>query len=181
MQLALAVFILAIVFLVYHFSRRARFYREFFADPHLRAVAAALPELRQVALPGATVSTVTSPQTVEPKPLVSPLGLVVVYTVRGDREADRFIHHVSVSLAGGYTPHGVGAYFLLFALRGLGVDARRARCGMSKSHIFHAEWTLPAAEHAEFAGREVPPLADPRAVWSECVQLRPQLKFEGIR
>jgi hypothetical protein len=87
---------------------------------------------------------------------------------------------VSVSLAGGYTPHGVGAYFVLFALRGLGVDPQQAKYSMPPSHIFHAEWTLSPADEAEFVAGEVPVLSDPRAVWEECVRLRPQLQFEGL-
>ena len=76
---------------------------------------------------------------------------------------------------------GVGAYFVLFALRGLGVDPQQAKYSMPPSHIFHAEWTLSPADEAEFAAGEVPVLSDPCAVWEECVRLRPRLQFEGLR
>ncbi|HNN96031.1 MAG TPA: hypothetical protein PKI03_27340 [Pseudomonadota bacterium] len=173
MSLKLVVLALAFALLVYAVVRRAGFYRRFFSDPHLREVASALPALRRT---GLDQLAATNP--VEPRPVVSSLGLVILYTVRNNGEEGGFVHHLSVSLGGGYTPHAVGAYFLIFALRGLGVDPRQVGLGMSPSHIFHCEWTLSPTEEAEFAGREVPVIADVRAAWQECVQLRAQIRFD---
>lgn len=170
MLLLLAVLALVAIYLGYQMARRARFYRQFFADPHLAAVAAALPALRQAA-----AESIDRPE--PPQPLLSPLGLVVLYTIRSRPEDGRFIHHVSVSLGGGYTPHGVGAHFLLFVLRGLGVDPHKVRCGMPPSHIFHAEWILSSAQHAEQLARAVPGLANPRETFDDCVRLRPEIPF----
>lgn len=208
MLLLLAVLALAAVYLGYRLVSRARFYNQFFGDPHLAEVAAALPALRQAASdnldrpeppkpillpdalaraplgkadggsppPHASHAAINRQTNLSPS-YISPLGLVVLYTIRSRPQDGGFIHHVSVSLGGGYTPHGVGAHFLLFVLRGLGVDPQKVRCGMPPSHIFHAEWNLSAAQHAEHMARAVPVTANPRELFDECVRLRPQIPF----
>lgn len=173
MLLLFAVLALVAVYLGYQAVRRARFYRQLFAEPHLAAVAAALPALRQAA-----IASLDRPE--PPEPLLSPLGIVVLYTIRSRPQDGRFVHHISVSLGGGYTPHAVGASFVLFVLRGLGIDPLKVRCGMPPSHIFHAEWIVAAAQHGELTAHAGPVLQNPRAVFDECVRLRPQIPFARL-
>jgi hypothetical protein len=165
---------LALLWLV---IRRVLFYRALFSDRHLHEVAAALPKLRRAALDGAAN---TEPQLDDPRAVLTSAGLVVLYTIT--RQPDkRSLHHLSVSLGGGFTPHGVGSYFQIFVLRGLGVDPHKVGFLISGTQSFHSEWSYSSSEQAAFAKKDVPPIAAPRELWQECIALRPELDFKRNR
>lgn len=162
---------LAVLWLV---LRRVWFYRAMFSQRHLGEVAAALAKLRHAALEG---STNLDPQVDDPRALLTSAGLVILYTIRKQPGAQA-LHHVSVSLGGGYTPDAVGSYFLIFVLKGLGVDPQQVDYSISTARMFHAEWSLSSSLQKQFAKQQVPPITDTRALWKECVTLRPQLDFK---
>lgn len=163
---------------VFWILQRFRAYAKIFAAPHLKEVADALPGLRRAALEGIDN---TEPTVADARALITSAGLVILYTVRRDAESKQVVHHVSVSLGGGRTPHGVGAYFLIFVVKGLGAAVKSASYLISETQLFHAEWLLAEAEHAAFAAAPAPAIAAPGALWAEAVELRRELHFTTAR
>ena len=153
---------------------RMRALARVFAQRHFQEVAAALPALRRAAVAGIDQ---TEPQADDARALLTSAGLVVLYTIRRDAPPIRFIHHVSVSLGGGRTPHGVGSFFLIFVLKGLGIDPKTVSLGVSKTRIFHSEWTLSDSQQSAFAAGEAPPIPSAQGLWNESVALRSELQF----
>jgi len=95
---------LAIAALVGRIVFRGATYRRIFADGHFTDAAQGVARLKAAALERVIASDedeVRSPA--DPRALVTSAGLALVYTVR--RMEDRFVHHYSVSVAGGYTAH----------------------------------------------------------------------------
>ena len=75
------------------------------------------------------------------------------------RPPPRAVRHYSLSLAGGYTAHAVGAMFVLFVARVLGVPFQTLALSVAPSTVHHAEFHLSAAEQEGFTNRPVPELA----------------------
>jgi hypothetical protein len=134
---------------------RAAVYRRLFADEHFLEVARGLGRVKTSALDkllGAEEDEVTS--RTDPRVLLTSAGLALLYTVR--QAEGGFVHHYSVSVAGGYTAHAVGETFVLFVAKLLGVPFGSLALGVGRSTVHHAEFRLSAAEQSEFAARPVP-------------------------
>jgi hypothetical protein len=142
-----------VAFLLWTISR-SRLYWRLFSDEHFQEVAAGVARLKAAALEKVVVSPadeISSPE--DPRVRISKSGLVVVYTVR--QAAEKFIHHFSVSVGGGYTARAVGGTFLLFVTRLLEVPFEKSALGVGRSTVHHGEFHLDAAEQTAFAGKPV--------------------------
>jgi hypothetical protein len=138
--------------LVWTIVRRGALYRRLFADEHFLEIGGRIAELKRGAL-GLADSAEPPPSPTDPRVLLTQAGLAVVYTVRRDEK--HWVHHASVSLAGGYTAHSLGEAFILFLAGRLGVSLDRLALSVTPSTVHHAEWTLDDAEHAAFAAQPV--------------------------
>jgi hypothetical protein len=128
---------------------RSRAYHRLFADEHFFEVAQAVARLKVAAL-GEVIALgadeAHSPT--DPRALVTNAGLALFYAVR--RGDDRFVHHYSVSVAGGHTSRVVGEMFTLFIARLLGVPFEALALEVGRSAVHHAEFHLSSAEQAKF-------------------------------
>ena len=146
---------LAVAALVGWILLRGGLYRRLFADEHFLEVARGVARLKAAALEKVIASEgdeLRSPD--DPRALVTSAGLALLYTVR--QGGGRFVHHYSVSVAGGYTAHAVGETFVLFVAKLLGVPFDALALGVGRSTVHHAEFQLGGDGQAEFAGRPVP-------------------------
>lgn len=112
--------------------------------------------------------------------VVSSAGLVFVYSV--DEEAGEYVHRLSVSIAGKYTPHALGGTFTVFAAQVLGLDPTKGKVGISPNRVHHAEFLLQRAEQAEFERRTptVPKEEQVSVIHKECGELRDRLDWAKI-
>lgn len=160
---------------------RGGVYRRLFADGHFMEVARAAGRVKTAALGRVITSDDDEPRSpADPRAAVTSAGLALLYTVR--RVEDRFVHHYSVSVAGGYTAHAVGETFVLFVARVLGVPVASLALGVGRSTVHHAEFQFTGAEQSEFAGRpvaEVSP-AEVTAFRDEWVEARKQLQWRQV-
>jgi hypothetical protein len=85
--------------------------------------------------------------------------LAAAYTV--DVDGDDALHHLSLRLLEGPTPHVVGMRFLLMAVERLAGDGATVGLAVSAATVHHAEWRISASETATFEPRL---LLDRRAV-----------------
>ena len=90
----------------------------------------------------------------DPRIFVSSAGLVIIYTVRKQKEL--FVHHCSVSVAGGYTAHAVGAAFLAFATKLVGLPWDKMSYEIGESTVHHGELVVGPEEHDVLEARSVP-------------------------
>lgn len=172
---------LVIVALVAWIVFRWTTYGRIFADAHFTEVAQGVARLKVAALERVVTTDadeVRSPT--DPRVLVTKAGLALVYTVR--RLEDRFVHHYSVSVAGGFTAHAVGETFVLFAAKLLGVPFETLALGVGRSTVHHAEFQLSPSEQTEFAGRPVPEvsLAEIEAFRKEWFEARKRLQWQRL-
>ena len=160
---------------------RGAVYRRLFGDGHFLEVARGVGRVKAAALDKVIASDedeVRSPA--DPRALVTSAGLALLYTVR--RVEDRFVHHYSVSVAGGYTAHAVGETFVLFVAKLLGVPFESLALGVGRSTVHHAEFQLSAGEQSEFTGRPVPEVspAEVTAFRGEWVEARKHLRWQRL-
>jgi hypothetical protein len=161
---------------------RVRLYRRLFADSHLMEYAHGLAALKQAALReiiAGEAGAIQSPD--DARILRTSAGLVLVYTVSTGTPGT-YVHHASVSLAGGVTAHAVGATFILLWARLLGVEYSRLALQVWPSTVHHAEFVLDAEEQSRFAER---PVTAATAEWlqafqTECASARQNLRFEPV-
>jgi hypothetical protein len=134
---------------------RIRKYRRLSADEHYFEMAREVARLKTAALDKViALGADEAPSPSDPRASVTGAGLALFYTVR--RSDDRFIHHYSVGVAGGYTSRLVGEMFTLFVARLLGVPFEALTLEVGRSTVHHAEFNLSAAEQSKFAERAVP-------------------------
>jgi hypothetical protein len=170
-----------LVALVAWIALRGAKYRRIFADRHFVEVAQGVARIRSAALSRVIVSdddVVRSPN--DPRALVTSAGLALLYTIR--RAENQFVHHYSVSLAGGYTAHAVGETFVLFVAKLFGVPFETLALGVGRSTVHHAEFELPQTEQAAFAGRQVLKVspAEIAAFREEWIEARERLRWERL-
>ena len=136
-----------------------RVYTKVFSDDHFHEMAARLPALKRAALARLVFSesdAVCTPE--DPRGMLTSAGLAVLYLI--GREGRWFHHDLSVSLPiRAYTIHAVGYVFSCFLTRLLGIGMKRLHLHISVRRIHHAEFTLSADEHEQFAERPVTPLS----------------------
>ncbi len=126
---------------------RARKYRRLFSDDHFAEIVRRAPALKQAALGHVMATDADAPSSpADPRVMTTSAGLAIVYTVRA-RMTDH-VHHVSVSAAGGYTAHAVGATFTAAIVELVALPADKTRFGVTRSTVHHAEVVLDEAEHA---------------------------------
>ena len=130
---------------------RAGGYSQLFSDAHFDEVARAAATLKAAAFARAQSTEPFRPG--DPRAVLTSVGLAAVYTVRADGE--RFVHHVSVSIAGGHTAHAVGGRFVALLVNVLGWPRERTQWGLAPSTVHHAELVLTAEEHAQLAAAPV--------------------------
>ena len=146
------VVVLAIVALAWWYVPRRARYGRVFGDQHFTEVARGVARIKTAAMERPDVALVHAPT--DPRLLVTSKGLVLLYTLT--RTGDRFEHHYSLSLGGGYTAHAPGATFVLFVAKLLGVPFQTLALSVAPSTAHHAEFHLSAAEQEGFTNRPVP-------------------------
>jgi len=136
---------------------RASRYRRLLADAHFLEVGRGLARIKAAALAKIVHAHGDEPQSADDaRILTTTAGLAVVYTV--SQELTGHLHHCSVSVIGGPTPHAVGATFILFVAQLLGLPIARLRLEIGASTVHHAEVRLDQAEHQRLAAASVPEL-----------------------
>jgi hypothetical protein len=135
-------------------AKRSALYRRLFSDEHFAEVARAAASLKAGALERVLVSDLDGPRSpADPRVFVSSAGLAIVYTVR--QLDGGFVHHCSVSLAGSPTAHALGATFLLFVTRFIGLDWDGMGFEVGRSTVHHGEIMLTPPQHDTFAKQAV--------------------------
>lgn len=161
---------------------RGNVYRRLFADEHFLEAARGVARVKIGAMenPVSEDAEVPSPEE-DPRVLMTSAGLVLFYTVR--RVDERFVHHYSVSVAGGYTAHAVGETFVLLTARALGIAYDRLALGVGASTVHHAEFELSEDENESFRARPVPEMsaADVDAFRKEWLEVRDRLHWQHER
>ncbi len=84
----------------------------------------------------------------EPATHTTSAKLALIYTV--EPGGDEVVHHLSLRLLDGPTPHSVGMRFLMMAVERLTADGATVGLAVSAATVHHAEWTLTGACHAAF-------------------------------
>jgi hypothetical protein len=134
---------------------RASTYRRLFADEHFLEVARAAHRMKLAALANVMLSDDELPKPPDdPRIFVSTEGLVIVYTVR--RQKQQFVHHCSVSIAGGYTAHAVGGSFIAFMTKLVGLPWDKMSYEIGNSTVHHGELVVGPEEHEAIAAQNVP-------------------------
>jgi hypothetical protein len=113
----------------------------------------------------------------DPRVLISSAGLILAYTVR--QVGQRFVHHYSVSVSGGYTARAAGETFVLLTAWLIGVPYERLSLSVGRSTVHHAAFELSHTENEALRAREVPPLspADIAAFRKEWMSVRDRLSW----
>lgn len=172
---------LAVTSLITWIVYRSATYRRIFADAHFVEVAQGIVRLKAAALSRVIVSDedeVRSPTDL--RTLITSAGLVLVYTIR--RMDNMFVHHCSISLAGGYTAHAVGESFTLFVAKLLGVPFEQLALGVGRSTVHHAEFHLSEGAEATFAARSVPEVSPAviKAFRNEWIEVSKRLQWNRL-
>lgn len=160
---------------------RIRKYRRLSADEHYLEIAREVARLKVAALDRViALDEDEAPSPTDPRALITSAGLALFYTAR--RSDDRFAHHYSVSVAGGYTSHLVGEMFTLFIARLLGVPFEALTLEVGRSSVYHAEFHLSAAEQSKFAERAVPKVttAEITSFRREYMEVRKHLRWKRL-
>ena len=89
----------------------------------------------------------------DPRIFVSTEGLAIVYTVRQQKQ--QFVHHCSVSVAGGYTAHAVGGAFVAFMTKLVGLPWDKMSYEIGTSTVHHGELVVGPDEHEAIASQNV--------------------------
>lgn len=138
----------------------ARKYARIFAGTHYAQVADGLGPARDAAATRAETPREPDgpPDDDDPRFIFTDQGLAVGYSVV--RTEPEYVHHLSVSMAGGYTPRAVGETFTLFVAEAMAWPMDRARFFVSEHPVYHGEVRLTEAEHGAWAAGPAPTAAD---------------------
>jgi hypothetical protein len=130
-------------------------YRQIFADEHFVEIAQGVAGMKRAALDDINDPTAADiPDPNDGRLLTSSAGLVIYYDITKDD--DRFVHHYSISVGGGYTAHAVGRTFGIYVAQLLGVPLDTLTLVVTESSIHHIEFTLDPSSQELFAARAVP-------------------------
>ena len=158
---------------------RFRLIARLLAEEHFLEVAKGLQRLKVAALERVIVTeedNILSRD--DPRAFVTSVRLVVLYTLR--KAEKQFVHHYSMSVAGGL-PHAVGEPSVLFVAKLLGVPFEKlALFVVERSMVFHAEFILSEAEQSEFVNRSVSEVsvAEVRTFLREILEAREHLQWQ---
>jgi hypothetical protein len=149
--------------------------RRLFSEPHFAELAGALGPLKEAACRAGAEDAELGPD--DPRIFVSSAGAAILYTV--SREADRFVHHCSVSRAGGPTPHAVGGMVLLFAARVMGLP-EGASFSIGPTGVHHAQLKLEPSAHTAYSAAPVtlPPAHEIRGWMRDALTRRDAISWE---
>ncbi len=156
-------------------------YRRIFANQHFIEVTQSLRKIREAAINDVIDSRDNTPLSPnDPRVVVTSSRLALAYTVV--KIEDGFVHHYSVSVAGGYTSHTVGATFILFVSGLLGVPLDVQMFGVGRSTVHHAEFQLTNEGHTEFANHPIPEISldDVKAFRAEWIVVNKQIQWERL-
>jgi hypothetical protein len=129
-------------------------YQRLFSPEHLLEVARSVGRLKAAAIEKMVTEADPGPEALDdPRILATSAGLVVLYTVR--EQEPEFLHHCSISIGGGHTPHAVGRTFMALIVNLVGLPLDKTRFMRGRSSVHHAEVALSAAEHTALAARPV--------------------------
>lgn len=138
---------------------RTRRYRRLFADEHFFEIAHACPRLKAAALERPIIDEQDMPRTPDdPRALVTRAGLAIVYTVRP--QESELVHHCSVSVPGGYTAHAVGATFVVFLAKLIGLPIEKSSFVIGSSTVHHLDASLSPEDHARVVAHAVPEVSE---------------------
>lgn len=157
-------------------ASRAGIYRRLFAPAHYRELAEKLPAARAAAIERVGDAGPIAPD--DPRVIRTSAGLAVLVTVR--RAGEDYVHHLSVSVAGGYTARPVGEGFAVFVAERLGWDVARAAFGVSQRGVFHGERVLDEAAERAWAERAVETAVD-EEVHARAWDRRAAVRFPPMR
>jgi hypothetical protein len=151
------VLVVGVALVVLWFVSRARRYAALFGAPHLLEVGRGLVRAKAAALAHVIRDDSDAPAAADDaRILTTSAGLAIVYTV--SERPPGFVHHCSVSVIGGPTPHAVGGLFLMFVTKRLGLQQAGLQCCVEASTVHHAELSVDAARHAQLAAEPIPEL-----------------------
>jgi hypothetical protein len=146
-----------ILLVVLWLASRARRFAALFGDPHLLEIGRGLVRVKAAALARVMRDERDSPAAADdPRVLATNAGLAIVYTV--SERGPRFVHHCSVSVIGGPTPHAVGGAFVMVVAKLLGLTPSELQCHIGASTVHHAALAVDAPRHAELAAQPLPEL-----------------------
>jgi len=120
------------------YARARKRYAPLFALEHLEEYVIALDAMGAA---GRTQSPTPATHTTSAK-------LALVYTV--EPKDEEVVHHLSLRLLEGPTPHNVGMRFLMMAVERLTADGATVGLAVSAATVHHAEWTLSGAQNEAF-------------------------------
>lgn len=128
-------------------------------DGHFLEVASGVQRLKVAALERVIVTgegKVRSPEDLGS--LVTSAGLAMAYSCT--RAGEQFVHHYSMSVAGGYMAHAVGERLMLFVAKVLGVRFEKLALLVAvRSMVYHAEFSLREAEQSAFVSSSISELS----------------------
>jgi hypothetical protein len=173
--------VVALLLVIWWLVVRGRAYRRVFADEHIVEFARAIAGLKRAAIAGVEEGELGAPLgSDDRRQVLTDGGLLLCYTI--SRQGEEYHHHLSLSMAGRYTPAAVGRCFVAYAGLLLGVPPGVLAVGRSENSYFHAQFGLAAEGQAEFERAEVqvPPPAAAAQVQAECFRAGEQLRVESI-
>ena len=134
---------------------RIRTYRRLFADEHFLEIARVAHRMKLAAHANVMLSDAELPKPPDdPRIFVTTEGIAIVYTVRQQKQ--QFVHHCSVSFAGGYTAHAIGGSFLAFVTKLVGLPWDKMSYEIGTSTVHHGELVVGPEEHEAIAAQSVP-------------------------
>jgi hypothetical protein len=167
-----------VIVVVLWLASRARRFAALFGDPHLLEIGRGLARVKAAALTQVMHDERDGPTAGDdPRVLSTSAGLAVVYTV--SERGQRFVHHCSISVIGGPTAHAVGATFVMFVTKLLGLAQPELQCHVAPSTVHHAQLEVDPARHAELAALPIPELTPPalEALRREALEARGRVSW----
>jgi hypothetical protein len=162
---------LALLVLVF----RGRGYARLLSDAHVLELARASRALKEAALARADLPDAPTSHD-DPRVWVSSAGAAIVYTIHA--HAERCVHHCSVAVVNGPTPHAIGGPLLLIIARVVGLDLERAQLRIGATGMHHLQLALAPDEHARLAAQPAEQVDHARRWLRAALSTRDRLKWQ---
>ncbi len=159
---------------------KQRVYSGILSDAHLMEVAEKFDSVRSFAYRLAEEpleAAEINPD--DPRVDITHSGVVVAYTVR--RDGKRYLHHFSVSVAGGYTPPSVGGSLVIYLDSLLGRDPDTVEFGVSNGCVYHGEFAVDADEEQRVHAQPLALPDDIQATRQRCTNIWNHTPFRRVR